>query len=79
MMAVIVRVRTTQVVLRGRFIQTLTVKSIAIQNMRVQGCHRAVNDDNGSKELVDLRNRNTFVKFFIMVLIYVFMSVWYFC
>ena len=25
--------------------------------------------DNGSKELVDLRNRNTFVKYFIMVLI----------
>ena len=79
MMAVIVRVRITQVAVRGRFIQTLTVKSIAIQNMRVQGWHRAVKDDNGSKELVDLRNRNTFVIFFIMVLINVFMSVWYFC
>ena len=40
---------------------------------------RAVTDDNGSKELVDLRNRNTFVKYFIMVLINVFMSVCYFC
>ena len=32
-------------------------KSIAIQNMRVQRYDRAVKDDNGSKELVDLRNR----------------------
>ena len=71
--------RTTQVALIGRFIQTLTEKSITIQNMRVQGYDRAVKDDNGSKELVDLRNRNTFVKYFIMVLINVFMSVWYFC
>ena len=53
--------RTTQVALRGWFIQTLTGKSIAIQNMRVQGHDRAVKDDNGSKELVDLRNRNTFL------------------
>ena len=70
--------RTTQVALRGRFIQTLIEKSITIQNMRVQGYDRAVKDDNGSKELVDLRNRNTFVKYCIMVLINVFMSVWYF-
>ena len=68
--------RTTQV---ARFIQTLTEKSIAIQNMRVQRNDRAAKDDNGSKELVDLRNRNTFVKYFIMVLINVFMSVEYFC
>ena len=67
--------RTTQVALRGRFIQTLTEKSIAIQNMRVQRYDRAVKDDNGSKELVDLRNR----KYFIMVLINEFLSVWYFC
>ena len=71
--------RTTQVALRGRFIQTLTEKSIAIQNMSVQRYDRAVKDDNGWKELVDLRNRNTFVKYLIMVLINVFMSVWYFC
>ena len=45
----------------------------------VQRYARDVKDHNGSKELVDLRNRNTFVKFFIMVLINVFMSVWYFC
>ena len=64
---------------RGRFIQTLTEKSIAIQNMRVQRYDRAVKVDNGWKELVDLRNRNTFVKYLIMVLINVFMSVWYFC
>ena len=57
----------------------LTEKSIAIQNMRVQRYDRAVKDDNGSKELVDLRNRNTFVKYLIMVLINVFMPVWYFC
>ena len=56
--------RTTQVALRGRFIQTLTEKSIAIQNMRVQRYDRVVKDDNGSKELVDLRNRNAFVKYF---------------
>ena len=71
--------RTTQVALRGRFIQTLTEKSIAIQNMRVHRYDRAVKDDNGSKKLVDLRNRNTFVKYCIMVLINVFMPVWYFC
>ena len=53
--------RTTQVGLRGRFIHTLTEKSIAIQNMRVQRYDRDVKDDNGSKELVDLRNRNTFL------------------
>ena len=70
---------TTQVAPKGRFIQTLTEKSISIQNMRVQVYDRAVKDDNGSKELVDLRNRNTFVKYLIMVLINVFMSVWYFC
>ena len=70
--------RTTQVAVRGgRFIQTL--KSIAIQNIRVQRSDRTVKDDNGSKELVDLRNRNTFVKYLTMVLINVFMSVWYFC
>jgi len=71
--------RTTQVALRGRFIQTLTEKSIAIQNMKVKRYDRAVKDDSGSKELVDLRNRNTFVKYFIIVLINVFMSLWYFC
>ena len=64
MMAVIARFhecsRTTQVA--RRFIQTLTEKSIiAIQNMRVQRYDRAVKDDNGSKKLVDLRNRNTFL------------------
>ena len=71
--------QSTQVALRGRFIQTQTEKSIAIQNMRVQRYARAVKDDNGSKELVDLRNRNTFFKYFLMVRIHVFMSVWYFC
>ena len=53
--------RTTQVALRGRFIQTLTEKSIAIQNMTVHVYIRDAKDDNGSKELVDLRNRNTFL------------------
>ena len=61
---------------RGRFIQTLTEKSIVIQYMTVQRYDRAVKDDNGSRELVDLKIRNTY---FIMVLINVFMSVWYFC
>ena len=37
--------RTTQLALRGRFIQTLTEKSIAIQNMRVQRYDRAVKDE----------------------------------
>ena len=32
---------------------------------------RAVKDDNGSKELVDLRNRNTCVKYFSDKCIYV--------
>ena len=67
--------RTTQVALRGRFIQTLTEKSIAIQNIRVQRYDNAVKDDNGSKELVDLRNRNTFLLYFILVLKNEFMSV----
>jgi len=71
--------RTTQVALSGRFIQTLTEKSIAIQNIRVKRYDMAVKDDNGSKELVDLRNRNTFVKYFIMDLINVCTPVWYFC
>ena len=71
--------RTTQVAIRGRFIQTLTEKCIAIQNMSVKRYDRDVKDDNGSKVLVDLRNRNTFVKYLIVVLINVFMSVWYFC
>ena len=71
--------RTTQIALRGSFIKILTEKSIAIQNMSVQRYDRAVKDDNGLKELLDLRNRNTFVKYLIMVLINVFMSVWYFC
>ena len=44
--------------------------------MRVK---RYVKDDNGSKELVDLKNRNTFLLYVIIVLINVFMSVWYFC
>ena len=57
--------RTTQVAFRGKFIQTLTVKSIAIQNMRVQRYDWAVNDDNGWKELVNLRNRKTLIKHFI--------------
>ena len=61
--------RTTQVALRGRFIQTLTEKSIAIQNMRVQRYDRAVKDDNGSKKTGRF-------KYLIMVLINVFMSVW---
>jgi len=71
--------RTTQVSLSGRFIQTLTEKSIAIQNIRVKRYDRAVKDDNGSNKLVDLRNRNTFVKYFIMDLINVCTPVWYFC
>ena len=33
--------------------------------MRVQGYDRAAKDDNGSKELVDLRNRNAFIVFYI--------------
>ena len=67
--------RTTQVALRGRFIQTLTETSISFQNLRVQRYDRAAKDDNGSEELVDLRNRNTFLLYFILVLINVFMSV----
>ena len=43
--------------LRGRFIQTLTEKSIAIQNMRGKGYASASEDYNGWKELVDLKNR----------------------
>jgi len=49
--------QTTQVALRCRFIQTLTEKSIAIQNIRGQGYYRAAKDDNGSEKMVDLKNR----------------------
>ena len=38
--------RTVQEALRGRIIQTLTEKSIAIQNMRGQGYYRTAKDDN---------------------------------
>ena len=61
--------RTTHVALRGRFIQTLTEKSIAIQNMRVQGYDRAAKDDNGSEELVALTNR----KYISLVFYYCFL------
>ena len=36
----------TKEALRGRFIQTLTEKSIVIQNMRGQGYNRTAKDDN---------------------------------
>jgi len=49
--------RETGKALRGRFIQKLTEKSIAIQNMRGQGCDMTAKDDNGSNELEDLNNR----------------------
>ena len=42
--------RTTEDAHRGRFIQTLTEKSIAIQNMRGQGYYRTAKDDKGSKK-----------------------------
>ena len=50
--------RTTKEALRGRFIQTLTEKGNAIQNIRGPGCDRAVKNDNGSNKLVELNNRN---------------------
>ena len=37
--------------------------------MRVKRYDMDIKDDNGSKELVDLRNRNTFLLYVIMVLI----------
>jgi len=46
--------RTTQVALRGRFIQTLTETSIAIQNIRVKRYDRAAKEDNGSKEQIEI-------------------------
>jgi len=49
--------RTTQESRRGRSIQTLTKKSIAIQKRRVQAYYRDTKDDNGSNELVNLKNR----------------------
>ena len=52
--------RTTQEALRGRVIQTLTEKSIAIENMRGQGYYRTAKEYNGSKELVDLKIENKF-------------------
>ena len=49
-----------------RFIQTLTEKSFAIQNMRGQGYYTTAKDDNGSEK-----------NYFIIVLINVL--VWYCC
>ena len=74
MMVVIVRIHDI-----FRFIQTLIEKSIVNQNMRVQRYDSAAKDENGSKELVDLRNQNIFLLYFIMVLLNVFMSVKYVC
>jgi len=45
--------------------------------MRGQGSNKAAKDDNGSKELVDLENRNTFRLYFSIVLIN--MSAMYLC
>ena len=47
--------RTTWEALRGRCIQTLTEKSIAIQNKRGQGYYRIAKDDNGSKNMINLK------------------------
>ena len=58
-------------------IQTLTEKSIAIENMRGQGYYRTAKEYNGSKELVDLKIENKFRYYFIIVLINVL--IWYFC
>jgi len=49
--------RTTLGALRGRFIQTLTKTSVAIQNMRGQGYYRVAKDDNGWKKMGYLKNR----------------------
>ena len=43
----------TKEALRGRFIQTQTEKSIAIQKRREQDYYRDTKDDNGSNELVN--------------------------
>ena len=43
--------------LRGRFIHTLTEKSIAIQSIRGKGYDSASEDYNSWNELVDLKNR----------------------
>ena len=40
---------------RGRFIQTQTETSIAIQKRRGQAYYRDTKDDNGSNELVNLK------------------------
>ena len=53
--------RTTEEALGGQFIQTLTEKSIAIQNMRGQGCDGATKHDNGSNELVDLKKNRKYI------------------
>jgi len=55
--------------LRGRFIQTLTEKSIAIQNMRGQGYYRTAKDDNGWKKMVNLKDRYYFIIVLINVLV----------
>ena len=66
----------TKEALRGRFIQTLTEKSIAIQNLRGQGYYRNAKDDNGSKTMLNLKIKNIF-RYYFIVLINVL--VWYCC
>jgi len=46
--------------------------------MSGQSYAKTAKDDNGSKELMDLRNRKCIRLYFKIVLINVFMSVWYF-
>ena len=45
-------------------------KGIVIQYMRGYGYDGTVMDDTGSEELVDLKKENTFLYYFIIVLIH---------
>ena len=48
--------------LRDRFIQTSNEKGIAIQSLRGHGYDGPAMDDNGSKELVDLKRKENSVR-----------------
>ena len=61
--------RTTEVALTSRFIQTLTKHSIAVQNMRGQGYYSAAKEYDGSKDLVDSKDRKHISLVFFIALV----------
>ena len=61
--------RATGEALRCWFIQTLAEKCIAIQNMRGQGYYSAAKEYDGSKDLVDSKDRKHISLVFFIALV----------